>query len=585
MKQNIFETRQKAEEMMSDAIKVWQKSEKSEYLEGLETDPVFKLMMNAIAYQSNELASELETMKEEVVREFVRHSSSEEGVRAVPATMLVRMTAESNVPAVPLTGEETFTVSSGENTEFSFMPLLKTTVYNLKVKSVNRLDLRRWSVNMEFPAPVSNLSGMAFSIEDASFRSLKVSIPSRGCVLPLISPEDFQNLPVSDMFSLKTLMFNRMQAVDTADFRADMTPYSGHLAMELFARTGSGFFLVDRMPDFEPSSHLEFIFEFDGVSGSFDMHFNKLHVNTAIMVNAEKNTASLSKSKPVHRLTGSEGTGGRSRQFLQLLPGGESSASTRIRIRRVCADRFNAGRLFGLLQNLVSKFHSDFYAFQSIGTTSTDGVVMNIRKSLDTLMQRASAVGDASFEGVYAILDENHLDAMMPFGRQVNTSSSIDVNYLTTDGAAANVLWGTDVRFVTPQGILPEGTAVVGAPEPGFDEIRNERQEQILMRYYSQTRDRLVTLNDIKLFCVKELYVHFNVPEEMVDTIHITRRPKDMGTWHTYEISVDIVMKPNDFVRKAFGTDNMKVENYLQKMAQVRTAGMYPIRVKFTINE
>jgi len=583
MKQNIFETKQKADEMMARAVGLWQKSDNSENLEGLETDPVFKLMMNAVAYQSNELYAELETMKDELLQEFVRHVATGEGIKAVPATVLVRMSTEQQVASVPLSGDETFTASVNETEQFSFMPLLQTTVYNLRVRSVSRLDLRRWSVVVESPMPLTNLSGLAFTVSDASFRTLKVSIPSEGVVLPLIGPEESHNMPVSGNFSLKTLMFNRSQAADSADFRSDMTPCSGCLAMELFARNGSGFHMVDDMPDFKPSVSLELVFEFDGISKKFDFRYSSLSLNTAILVNAGKNSVTLSRAAPVRRLTGSDGTGGRSAQFLHLLPGDESSMSLRIQIRRICADRFNSGRLVGLLHNLISKFHSDYYAFQSMGATSADGVMANIRMDLESLMQMAVSKTNTSFEGVYAILADREQDFRKPFGYRQESVASMDVNYLTTDGAAANVITDKNTKFLTPQGILPESTAIVCAPEPGFDEIRDERQEQILMQYYAQTRDRLVTMYDIKLFCLKELYVHFNVLEEMVDSVDVTRRPKDMGTWHTYVIVVDIRMKPNDFVTKVFGEDTQRVENYLQKMVRVRMNGMYPVRVNFMI--
>ena len=45
MKQTIFETRQRAEELIHEAINIWRQSDMNDSLEGLEKDPVFSLLM------------------------------------------------------------------------------------------------------------------------------------------------------------------------------------------------------------------------------------------------------------------------------------------------------------------------------------------------------------------------------------------------------------------------------------------------------------------------------------------------------------------------------------------------------------
>ena len=62
MKQTIFETKQRAEELLREAFNIWQQSDDNDQLVGLETDPVLKLMITALAYQINENASVLESI-------------------------------------------------------------------------------------------------------------------------------------------------------------------------------------------------------------------------------------------------------------------------------------------------------------------------------------------------------------------------------------------------------------------------------------------------------------------------------------------------------------------------------------------
>ena len=48
MKQTIFENRQKADELIQEAIRVWRGSDHPDQLEGIEQDPVFSLLMTAL---------------------------------------------------------------------------------------------------------------------------------------------------------------------------------------------------------------------------------------------------------------------------------------------------------------------------------------------------------------------------------------------------------------------------------------------------------------------------------------------------------------------------------------------------------
>ena len=70
MIQTIFETKQRAAELLQKAIAIWRESEQSDYLQGIEKDPVFALLITALAYQANETETEIEQMKTELLEEF-----------------------------------------------------------------------------------------------------------------------------------------------------------------------------------------------------------------------------------------------------------------------------------------------------------------------------------------------------------------------------------------------------------------------------------------------------------------------------------------------------------------------------------
>ena len=72
MKQEIFDTRQRAIELLEKSISIWRNSDHADKLEGVERDPVFSLLITALAYQANETDSDIERLKQDVLDEYAR---------------------------------------------------------------------------------------------------------------------------------------------------------------------------------------------------------------------------------------------------------------------------------------------------------------------------------------------------------------------------------------------------------------------------------------------------------------------------------------------------------------------------------
>lgn len=126
MKQTLFETRQRAEEFMKDAAKVWLQSNQSEHLEGLEEDPAFSLFMTALAYQANEVDSDIEQLKTETLSEFARMLVPYDLGHALPATAVISASLSTAIASQELDAQSVFTLA---DSAFRFIPLLKTTVF------------------------------------------------------------------------------------------------------------------------------------------------------------------------------------------------------------------------------------------------------------------------------------------------------------------------------------------------------------------------------------------------------------------------------------------------------------------------
>ena len=162
MKQTIFETKQRAEELLREAFNIWRQSDDNDKLDGLENDPVLKLMITALAYQTNESTSDLEALKTEVMEEFAQLLTPYEIGHAVPATTVVETALLDSVSETEVDAQNAFTLNG---TNFTFLPLLRTRLLNAKVKSIIRMDGRRFKVSIHFNAPIKDLSGFAFAVD------------------------------------------------------------------------------------------------------------------------------------------------------------------------------------------------------------------------------------------------------------------------------------------------------------------------------------------------------------------------------------------------------------------------------------
>lgn len=571
MRQTIFENKQKADELIQEAIRIWQGSDHPDQLEGLEQDPVFSLLMTALAYQSNELENELDHMKADVLEEFSHMLTSYEVGHAIPATAVVETSLQSGVPEMEMTDRHVFTMTE---TEARFIPLLKTRVLNTTIRSVIRMDGRRWKVSLRFDSPITDLSGFAFCIKNHYFKDLKVTL--KGQPLPLVAPWDLSELPLSPCFDIDAVLYNRSQ-----------TYMAAASCLDLFARQNVRMYCIKQHQGkkFIPSEtdSVDLIFEFTGIQDNFLFDKDNLSLNTIILVNAHLHTADLSSTSPIVRVAGfqSQSTEANniSQQFLHMIrPSSDQIFGTvPVEVRKMDGDRFNQGSLVTLLNNLISKYYTDYYAYQNIQAEANDRVMHSLIDLLTQMRDSARNDLERRVPGIYLMLRPQTDKKMKP----VNLS----VSYLTTLGAAINSQLTQSSSFQSPSGFNSAATRQIAAPVPGNDEVRDKMEEATLSRYYMVTADRLVTPADMKLFCYTELLLRFGINRQMIKSISISHR-QQLGRWNAgYEILVDIILNDNPYIRKGFEEKIPHAEMLLEAMMSVRSVNIYPIQVTIQIDK
>ena len=206
MEQTAFDTRQRAAELLQEAAAIWRQSAHSDQLEGLERDPIFSLLITAVAYQANETDSDIERLKQDVLEEYTRLLTPYESGHPIPATAVVEAALQSDVAEMVLTEQSTFFL---ENTKYQFIPLLQQRVINATVSNMTRLDGRRWKVTLKFLYPVKDLTGMTFAILDTRFQDVKVTLNDN--LMRMVKPWNYSDMPLQPSFATESLRYNKAQ--------------------------------------------------------------------------------------------------------------------------------------------------------------------------------------------------------------------------------------------------------------------------------------------------------------------------------------------------------------------------------------
>lgn len=553
MNQKIFETKQRAEELLQEAIEVWRQSEESERLEGLENDPVFKMIITAMAYQANELESDIARFRHDVISEFFESLLPYQGGHAIPATVAIETALQGDTPDLVMTSDMGFALGDGE---FIFSPVLATHLYNMHVTGITRIDGRRWKVSIEFPVSTKSISGMAFALQNCNFRDIRVTY--KGETIPLICPWDYANMPMCQNFDLSACIWNQSDIYNPSS-----------LFMDLYARHNLQMYIIDKarpknLPQGE-FSQLDLVFEFFDITNDFQFGPENIILNPVVLAEVRRRMGSLTATQPVIRIS--------SGQFMHLLPplSGLTNRDNNVIIRRIAADRFNRAALIHLLSSLVDKIHSDFYAFQSIAKDiSLDHTKQQLIDLLNKIRNNAMQHNDneSTVRGTYFVLQ--------------NTAQSADFLYLTTSGSAVNGLLNENSSFMVPLGLDQNKTRQITPPIPGFDEVRDDQALQTISRYYTQTADRLVTPADIKIFSMQLLMGRYGIPTKSILEVKSYMRA-DMDRQSGYSISVKIRLEDNSFIRRNLNGKMASMSQLIEKMIQVRSMSIYPVHVDITL--
>ena len=566
MEQTAFDTRQRAAELLQEAAAIWRQSAHSDQLEGLERDPIFSLLITAVAYQANETDSDIERLKQDVLEEYTRLLTPYESGHPIPATTVVEAALQSDVAEMVLTEQSTFFL---ENTKYQFIPLLRQRVINATVSNMIRLDGRRWKVTLKFLYPVKDLTGMTFAILDTRFQDVKVTLNDN--LMRMVKPWNYADMPLQPSFATESLLYNKAQM------------YNAALAgLDLFARQNVALFsikkfLSDSVIPVETST-IELVFDFKGVPDDFVFDKSHFVLNPVLLVNAKVSTATLSSATPIIRITGYTLGNPEESQLMHLVPPAKEQlfGKTPVEVRRISSDRFNQASLMKLMNSLTTKFHSDYYSFLDMRANGLSEVIRNMQDGLLKLSRAIRQEQLHSMPGVYLLINRDFLAETQ--------NISLDISYVTTNGAAVNNSLSPDSRFIPPVGLNGSAMRLIADPTSGFDEVNDTEKLQNLARYQLVTNDRIVTPADMKILCYTELMNRYSIAPSMVSDMTVSHRQQIDKADCGYAFWVNIRLQDNPFVRRSFSDKIPQAEMFLQKRMEVRSSCIQPIYVNIMMD-
>lgn len=568
MKQTIFEIRQQAEELLKEAISIWRQSNHNDQLEGIENDPVFSLILTALAYQLNDIDYDIARLKQDVLDDFAKQLVPYDIGNAIPATAVIETGLQEGIQEVIVNDHQHFTLNG---TSYPFIPLFETKVVAAEIGSIIRLDARRWKLNLHFHTPVSDLSGFSFAITNPNFKNLKITIG--GKLLPLVKPWHYADLPLCKSFSLDTILYKQAPTFNAAN-----------IWLDLFARQNARIFTIKKHnpKNFiqEEEDSIDMILEFSGIADDFVFDKSSIALNTIVLINAIQHSEHLSANTPIVRISGNRDNSEESNeQFMHLTRPSDDQiySNATVDVRTVAADRFNQGSLQKMLNSLIDKFDTDYYAFQNLQDKNKEALVQQIRDALLKLQKSTLTHETSNIAGTYLMLRHDEVMA--------NKDISVKVNYLTTQGAFVNDKLNANSSFSLPTGLISAGSQQIMPPVPGSNEVTEQKKHNSMARYYFVTNDRIVTPADMKIFCYNELMTRYGISSDMITAINIRHVLQEERNNCGYQIWVEIIIISSPFIKRHFTEKIPQAELFIQKMMEVRSTTVYPIQVNIRIEE
>jgi hypothetical protein len=353
-------------EIKQNIIDHWSKEGLS--VRNMENDPVVNLLLSALSYQAYHIQNKIEQFENKTIKEFRDRTLPYHLIKPVPACALLETKLKEDCHEKIMDETCVFEFQNNKKQKVTFVPLLRTKVINAELKMAYQLEDNVWRVQLHSAAPITDISELSFYLDTNKPIEIE-NITYSGYRLPLIKPSQYNELPFTKWFNNAHLALNQNYYLFGAyDYWQELfltqdiqIYYVGRCAKKI---------LQNENHDIE----LDFTFNKPIDSNNF------IKINSVPVVNVEKVEIEIDERNPVKDLAADNGT------FLNLLCNEETQHPyDNVIIRQFNAERYNSCQLFEQMQEMLYRYHSDYYAFQNNRELKNNDILNNLQHVMEDI--------------------------------------------------------------------------------------------------------------------------------------------------------------------------------------------------------
>ena len=526
-------------EVKKNIIDQWVKE--GNHAGNVEQDPVINLLLAALSYQAFHVQKNINSFEEKTVRELRNRMIPFHLLKPTPAFSIVETQLKEGVAEKMVDETCSFEFMNNRKQKFNFAPLCNTKIINAALKTTRQTEENVWLVELQSAAPIENLSGLSFYLDTEEYVEIE-SVKYEDTALPLVKPSQYNELPFTKWFNNAHLLLNQNYYLfGTYDYW-----------QEIFLTSQKSLYYINQYDSkkiaFSDPHHITLKFTLNSPL-NID---NILKINCIPVVNVEKNEAVLEERNPVKDLSSDTG------EFLNLLYHKDKSIEN-VLIRQYGVERYSPVQLFEQMQEILYRYHSDYYAFQNIRELRTTDRLENLKAIIDEMQGIVSKSEENKIKNhYYAALKQNE-----------EPVKKVELEYLTTSGAAANGI-RVGEKTTKTQLFLDLGKTILRLEtKGGSNSISDETQKENIAKYYFQTQDRLVTPADIKSF-IKTFYYEGTLFGDEIENIMIQRENE--------YVQINIPLKNDSALKNSDKATSLS--NILQTKIALKSSGVLPFKVQ-----
>jgi len=535
-------------------------------------DPVSKLMAVTLLHQIQKIKDDIDTLPSRIIERLCNTFVPKNKIDAIPAIVFVQPSVKAKRDITPhlIADGSYFSYKIDTKQSLSFYPLYRTQLLPfvksyLMTPSVLRSGEsytkiqfgkkgQAW-IGLEITSEVETLENVSFLIKGTDgVIPKKISVSSSSAELMFTCADNMNGLTMLQPFDSQQMESRNLSVVahwqnilsqsehgrliyvtdpvkDRDLFKCKAYPKVFQQSLEStdldrFAEN-TLWILFDFGDEYEIPESIEII------------------PNVVPVVNVNVNTATLTQSSPISKLTKNDGS-----FFLTALETplalqkqGFNVNEEDFVIRDFDSRSYNPENLIKDVRNLYNHFIEDYYAFVEYHNLKDGELVRSLRETVNKVGKSVLVNPDGQNrfdEGVYAMLNI----------RLSGHTAPVKVSYLTTMGRKGNLPQAGQTMENKKDAALDKDVKIVVSATGGEDRATADQMYELL-RYYTLTSDRLYTKMDIDAFVRLQIFKEFGKDESKRISYTITIAGAAGPAKLQRGLYIDISFKDNKNYQKA----------------------------------